>query len=187
MTNNIESQKVGRSRWGVAAWVAAGLLLLAPWVAMQFTDEVNWTAADFVMAAALIGGAGLTFSRLSKMSDDAAYRGALAIAIGGAVSLLWINAAVGIISSENNSANIMFAAIVAVGALAALLVRFRPRGMMLVMGGVAVAQVLVAVVALVGGLGTGSSDWPRDLAGLTGLFTALWLGSALLFRNAAET
>ncbi len=35
----------------IAAWSAAALVLLLPLVAMQFTEEVNWTVADFVSPA----------------------------------------------------------------------------------------------------------------------------------------
>ena len=34
-------------------------LLLVPFVAMQFTAEVNWTSSDFVIAAILLLGFGL--------------------------------------------------------------------------------------------------------------------------------
>ena len=42
-------------RWGIAAWVTAGLVLL-PLVAVQFTDEVKWTRRDFLFATVLIHG-----------------------------------------------------------------------------------------------------------------------------------
>ena len=37
---------------------AAGLLLLLPLVAMQFTNEVNWTFSDFLVAGILLFGTG---------------------------------------------------------------------------------------------------------------------------------
>jgi len=42
-----------RSRWRLAAWSVAAILLLLPMAAMQFTDEVNWSLADFVVFGAL--------------------------------------------------------------------------------------------------------------------------------------
>ena len=48
------AERIGRngerrgSVWRIAAWGLAGLILLLPLVAMQFTDEVEWTASDFV-------------------------------------------------------------------------------------------------------------------------------------------
>ena len=40
-------------------WGGAGLLLLAPLVAMQFTREVNWTVSDFLFAALLVVSLGV--------------------------------------------------------------------------------------------------------------------------------
>jgi hypothetical protein len=44
----------------IAIWGTAAFLLLLPWVAMQFTTEVNWTLFDFlvigVMLLAACGG-----------------------------------------------------------------------------------------------------------------------------------
>ncbi len=48
------------------------------------------------------------------------------------------------------------------------------------------AQALVAVIALTAGLGSTGPIWPWDILILTGFFTALWVGSAWLFRNAAR-
>lgn len=36
-----------------------GGMLLVPFIAMQFTREVNWSAADFIIAALLLSAAGL--------------------------------------------------------------------------------------------------------------------------------
>ena len=39
-------------------WGAVALILLAPAVAMGFTDQVNWTTSDFVLAGVLLIGGG---------------------------------------------------------------------------------------------------------------------------------
>ena len=39
--------------------ITATILLLIPLVAMQFTEEVNWTLADFLVAGVLLYGTGL--------------------------------------------------------------------------------------------------------------------------------
>lgn len=39
--------------------LVTAVVLLAPLVAMQFTEEVNWTPFDFVFVAVLFGGTGL--------------------------------------------------------------------------------------------------------------------------------
>ena len=39
--------------------LSLALLLLLPAIALLFTDEVQWTAGDFLFAAVLLGGTGL--------------------------------------------------------------------------------------------------------------------------------
>ena len=45
-----------RSRWRIAGWAAAALMLL-PLFAMQVTDQVVWDVADFAIFGALLLGA----------------------------------------------------------------------------------------------------------------------------------
>ena len=49
------------NRWRIAGWALAISALLLPFMAMQFTREVNWTGSDFIFAAVMIGGVGLLF------------------------------------------------------------------------------------------------------------------------------
>jgi hypothetical protein len=164
--------------WRFLAWGTGAALILLPLVGMWFTQEVNWGPEDFGFAAALVVGVGVAYEFAVRMTRDWAYRGAVAVALGTAFILLWGNAAVGFIGSEDNPANLMFFGVLAVAVLGALLARFRPRGMALALVATAVAQVTVAAIALVAGFGfTGP---------LTVFFTALWLTSAWLFRKAAS-
>ena len=45
--------------WRIARWTVAGMLLAIPALAMQVSDEVNWTVSDFVFAGVMIIGTGL--------------------------------------------------------------------------------------------------------------------------------
>jgi len=79
----------------------------------------------------------------------------------------------------------MYFGVLAVGVIGAVMARFQPRGMALALFPMALAQALVAVIALIAGLGYPASP-PLEILGLTGLFAALFVGSAWLFRNAAR-
>ena len=54
--------------------IATALLLLVPLVAMQFTQEVNWTFLDFLFMGTLLFGTGMVYLLLLSRSDNAAYR-----------------------------------------------------------------------------------------------------------------
>jgi hypothetical protein len=88
------------NRWRVAGWGAAAAVLLLPLVAMQFTDEVAWDAADFALAGALVVGAGLLYELAARMTARRAYRTAIGLALAAAVFLVWLDAAVGIVGNN---------------------------------------------------------------------------------------
>ena len=69
-------------------------LLLVPLVAMQFTDEVDWTVGDFVVGGALLFGAGLTYEFLARRASTPVYRAAVGATVGAALLLVWISLAV---------------------------------------------------------------------------------------------
>jgi hypothetical protein len=104
--------------------------------------------------------------------------------VASALVLVWLNLAVGIIGSENNPANLMYGGVLAVGVIGAVFARFRPRGMARVLLAMALAQALVAAIALIGRLGSPGSG-PLEILTLNGLFVALFAGSAYLFRRSA--
>lgn len=86
------------SRLRLALWAFAGLLLLIPAVAMQFTPEVNWDKEDFLAAAVLLGGAGLGIELAVRLIRS---RRVMMLAIAGVLAVLllvWAELAVGIFS-----------------------------------------------------------------------------------------
>jgi hypothetical protein len=127
-----------------------------------------------------------TFDLASRMTGKTAYRMAVGIALLGAFLLIWMNLAVGIIGSEDNPANLMYAGVLAIGLVGAFAVRFRPRGMALTLGVMALAQLTVGVIALSAGLGSTGANWPRVIYVLTAFFAASWLLSAWLFHRASR-
>ena len=162
--------------------LATAFMLLLPLLAMQFTDEVVWDLADFVVAGVLLFGAGLTYelvARRARKAGNTAYRAAVGAAVATALILVWMNLAVGIIGNEENPANLMYGGVLAVGIIGALIARFHSQGMARALFATALAQMLVAAIAQIAGLGFTFI--------LNGFFAALWVGSALLFRRASAT
>lgn len=84
------------SRLRLALWGFAGLLLLIPAIAMQFTPEVNWGAEDFIAAAVLIGGAGLGIELAARLVKSRAAMFALIAGVIGLMLLVWAELAVGL-------------------------------------------------------------------------------------------
>ena len=172
--------------WRIARWSLAALFLLLPLLAMQFTTEVAWDFADFMILGALLAGAGGVYELAMRVSDHRAYRAAIAVALVAAFILIWVNLAVGIIGDENNSANLMYVGVLAVGIIGASITRGQPRGMARTLSVMAFAQALVPVIALLF-LKIAPISGPAGLIILVlniG-FIILFVGSALLFRRAS--
>ena len=168
--------------------IATALLLMIPMIAMRFTQEVNWTLGDFIVAGILLFGAGLTYELISRLGSTFTYRAAVGVAVATALFLIWVNLAVGVIGDEGDPANAMYVSVLAIGTLGAVLARLRPEGMAWVMFAVAAAQMLVAIIAVIFFFPT-VRDEPPGLVGFCMLnlfFTALFSASALLFQAAAR-
>ncbi|MEO1023073.1 MAG: hypothetical protein AAFW89_11075 [Bacteroidota bacterium] len=71
-------------------------ILLIPFIAMQFTDEVVWTAGDFLVAALLLGTAGLFIEVLYRNMKNSDMRGLTLAFIVILLVLVWAELAVGI-------------------------------------------------------------------------------------------
>lgn len=160
-------------------WGGAGSLLLLPWIAMQFTAEVNWTGFDFLVFGAMLGAVCIACEIALRASRSHAYRLAAVIAVGTGFLLVWINLAVGIIGSESNLENLVYAGVLAVAAIGAAVTRLRAAGMARAMLVTAGAHALTGVY----GLAIGASIE----AGVSALvFVAAWLASAWGFHRAAK-
>lgn len=179
--DDVIGQEWRRSFWRIAGWGLLALLLLAPLVAMQFTEEVDWTASDFVIMGVMLLLVGLGFELAIRMSSDVVYRAAFGLAVLAGFLLVWANLAVGIIGAEDNPANAMYLAVLAVGVAGAILVRGQPRGMAETLIAMATVQALIAVIAMMPGLGA-PSNGPLHIAAVNGFFIALFVAAAGLFH-----
>jgi hypothetical protein len=185
MTSLEDNSAQSWSRWRLLGWSAAALLLLLPLVAMQFTDEVQWGAADFVVAGVMLLTVGVLFELAVRKSGNSAYRAAVVVALAAAFLLLWVNAAVGLIGSENNDVNMVFFAVLAVGIAGAVIARFRPAGMAFALLAMAVTQAAIAVIVLVAGWAPPESG-ALEIVAINGFFIVLFSASAVLFLKAGR-
>jgi len=160
-------------------WGAAGFLLLLPAIAMRFTPEVNWTASDFIFWGVMLATACGLYELATRLSDDGCYRAGFATAVLTAFLVTWSNLAVGIIGNEDNELNLLFFALLALGAAGAALVRFRARGLARVAAMLGLAQLMIALSVFAAG-------WDNRGATFSLVFVALWATSYGLFSRAAE-
>jgi hypothetical protein len=174
------------NRCRIAVWGTAAFLLLLPSVAMRFTNDVNWDETDFMVFGAMLAAACGTCELAARMTGNSAYRAAVGVAVAAAFILVWMNLAVGIIGTEDNPANLMFGGVLAVGIVGAVIARLQPHGMARALVAAALAQALVAVIALIAGKHEAPISSVAEIVLLNGLFVALFIGSAWLFQHAAR-
>lgn len=63
---------------------------------MQFTNEVNWTLLDFIIAGVLLIGTGLLLEIAIRKTKQTKYRVAIIVALLLLFLLIWAELAVGI-------------------------------------------------------------------------------------------
>lgn len=184
MADNVElGDRQRGKRWRITTWSGSVLILLLPLVAMQFTDEVNWTLSDFVFAGILLFGSLGAYEVAARKTGNFFYRAGAGVGIAAIFLLIWLNGAVGIIGSERDPVNLVYYAVLAVVVSGAFVARLRPRGMARAMAATAIALALVAVIVLVGGFGSPKGG-ALEVVAVNGFFIAFFAGSAWLFRQA---
>ena len=82
---------------GIGLTVA--ILLLIQLIAMQFTDEVNWTLIDFFVAAVLLTSTGLMFELAIRKIKNIKFRIATFVFLLVALLIIWAELAVGILGT----------------------------------------------------------------------------------------
>mgnify|MGYP001226258459 FL=1 len=73
-----------------------GLLLLIPLIAMQLTNEVNWSFFDFIIMGVLLAITGLLIGIILQKVENSKNRLILIITIVMMFFLIWAELAVGI-------------------------------------------------------------------------------------------
>ena len=175
---------LSRSTLGIL--LAAAAFLLAQLVAMLLTDEVAWGPADFALAGILLAGTALLNEAAARTAGTRPYRVAIGLALAAALLLVWTGLAVGILGETGDPADLMYAGVLAVGIAGALLARFRAGGMARALLATALAQAVVAVIALLAGKHEEPLSSVAEIVGVNALFVALFAASAWLFRRAGR-
>jgi phosphatidylserine synthase len=76
--------------------ITVTILLLIPFTAMQFSNEVNWSLVDFVVAGTLLLGTGMLCELVMRKVKNTRYRLVIVAVIILALLLIWIELAVGL-------------------------------------------------------------------------------------------
>jgi hypothetical protein len=159
------------------AWSILVLLLVAVALSMQFTEEIDWSAGDFIIASILLFGSLGAYKAVSRLSSDSTVRAGFALAIAASLFLVWANGAVGLTDSD---ADALYPVVVIFALMGSILVRFRPRGMARIMFLTSVATASVGIIALIAGIVPPHND-PFDIIRIAFIFGVPFAGSALLF------
>lgn len=80
----------------ILGWGAAAFIMLAPLIAMQFTDEVDWTATDFAFMGGLLLICGGAEELMLRFVRNETARVMATGAILAVFLLVWADGAVGV-------------------------------------------------------------------------------------------
>ncbi len=94
--SNEQNNIVTKNKRLIAIVLTVAFLLLIPLIAMQFTDEVKWTLADFIVMGSLLLGTGLLCEFVIRNVKTFSRRFAICAAILLVFVLIWLELAVGI-------------------------------------------------------------------------------------------
>src|SRR5690606_31608444 len=178
----------------VAAYAAlfTAALLMVPLLAMQF-GNANWGAGDFVIAGALLFGTSFVFGLAMRAAGSIAHRVAAGLALFGGLFLVWSSLAVGLVGlvglvgSSGEPVDLLYAAVLAVGIIGTIIVRYRPAGMARTLFVTAAAHAVITAIVLLLVDRIPSASPPAVLVRVNALFVLLFVGSGLLFRYASRS
>jgi hypothetical protein len=164
-------------------------ILSIPLIAMQFTDEVAWSFLDFVIAGIFLSGSGITFGLIARRLADSSYRYGVGLGVLASLALMWVNGAVGIIGSENNDINVLYALVIAAVFFGGIVSRLNPRGLAITMFLAAGIQFIIPIIGLFVWKWTGMSHQEFWGAGsilrtfvFNSMFMMMYLVAGLLFN-----
>lgn len=182
MTASMEKTTAPRTwnPWRIARWTAAAVLLLAPLLMMQISEEWHWNIGSFLFAGALLGGTGLLYELAERASGSRAYRVGVAVALAASFLTVWTTLV------RDDGTGIGFFLIILAAGVGAFAVLFEAAGMARTMLGVALMQSLFGLAIATAPVAALQPGGPLKALLFNGFFAALWLVAATLFRSAAK-
>ncbi|HEX8063746.1 MAG TPA: hypothetical protein VF535_11075 [Allosphingosinicella sp.] len=176
----MQAGRTGGQGMRVAVWGGAAALMLAPAAASRLTDEMAWDSADFVLSGIMLAAACGAWELAVRKTGSWTYAAGTIVAVGAALLLFLVNAAVGLIGNEDDPVNLLFFGVVILALGGAIIVRFGPEGLARAMAVTAAAQAGTGLLAVL---------IVPDVSGFllgTAMFVPLWLLSSGLFAKAAR-
>lgn len=82
-----------------ALLIGSGGLLVVPFIASQFSDEVNWSGFDYLVMAILFGTTSVALDFILTKAKNKQSRWAWGIAVVLALVIVWVEIAVGVFGS----------------------------------------------------------------------------------------
>lgn len=98
-TAGIARSKRATARMQAGILLGTAVLLLIPALGMLLSDEVAWGPGDFVAAAILLAGSGLTYELATRRLGRRAHRIAVGLLLAAALLAVWTELAVGIVGN----------------------------------------------------------------------------------------
>lgn len=178
-----------RAKTNFIRWaVLIAIVLMIPFMAMQFTTEIQWDWPDFMIFGIILSIIAISYEVIVQKSKVTVYRVAFGVGMLGAILLFWVNAAVGIIGNEGQGANLLYGAVFLVGAIGAIISRFKAKGMSATLLSAALITMLIPAIALLIWPPTEISWSPGILQVflISGFFALLFFVSGMLFKQASR-
>jgi len=167
--------------WRIARWTAALALLLTPLVAMQFSDEWNWTIGDFLFAGTAIGAVGLLYEFAERASALKAYRLGAAVALGTCFLTVWTTIV------RDDGTGLPYLLLVLAAGMGAFAARMQAAGMARAMLGLAAMQAFNGLAIATAPMTLDSAFGPAKVLVFNGFFAGLWLVAGAFFAAASRS
>ena len=166
--------------------------LLFPFIAVESADALGLSEDDaffdrlplLLLALILIG---IIIAVVLTWKNKSGIRSALGLALFTSFLIVWMNAAVGIIGSEENRINIIYYGLVIFSIIWVMFENYSVLGFARSMFASMIVAVLLGVsVMIIAGINGVSFIGLIQIAALNGMFATLYGISALLFRRSAQ-